>query len=288
MKGRIFVSVPSFRDSECENTIFDLLSKADFPNLIDLGVCLQLNAQDDQCLIKSRHNQSIVYISDERATGPFYARFLTLELFKGQEYVFFIDSHMRFEKGWDTFYKNEINSLPLKSVLSSYPGAYILPNIIVPDTETKILKPDHFDSDDMLRIVGVSTSIDHPTPCNFWASGLSFSRSDIISVLPFSSEFPFLFFGEELLVSVMLYTHGYICFAPSKNVAYHLWQRNYRPQLQIDLKLRKFSQERLKYLLVDYQNESKFWGNEKTIKQFEQLTNLEFSSCSVVSIDTTL
>jgi hypothetical protein len=49
---RIFVSIPSYRDPECQRTLEDLFSKAAHPNRIFVGVCLQVDpATDTECLV---------------------------------------------------------------------------------------------------------------------------------------------------------------------------------------------------------------------------------------------
>lgn len=43
----IFVSIPSFRDSQCQNTINSALLNAQWPNRIRFGICAQYDLQND-------------------------------------------------------------------------------------------------------------------------------------------------------------------------------------------------------------------------------------------------
>ncbi|KAG6576494.1 c transferase [Phytophthora cinnamomi] len=46
-QASIFVAIPSYRDSECRHTVDNLLAQASFPNRISVGICLQVDDDDD-------------------------------------------------------------------------------------------------------------------------------------------------------------------------------------------------------------------------------------------------
>eukprot|EP00949_MAST-11_sp_MAST-11-sp1_P002154 g2154.t1 len=52
-------------------------------------------------------------------------------------------------------------------------------------------------------------------------------------LVPYDPDLPYLFFGEEICMTLRMWTSGFDFFAPLENVAYHLWSRNYRPALDI-------------------------------------------------------
>lgn len=72
--------------------------------------------------------------------------------------------------------------------------------------------------------------------------------------MPYDPQLPMLFYGEEILMTVRLFTHGWDLFAPARGLVYHLWDRDYRRVYMVDLKelyadLARSSQRRLHHLL---------------------------------------
>lgn len=63
-------------------------------------------------------------------------------------------------------------------------------------------------------------------------AGFSFSRSELLLEVPYDPHLPFLFFGEESIMSVRLFTHGWDLFCPGRTIIYHLWERIHRPNFR--------------------------------------------------------
>ena len=101
------------------------------------------------------------------------------------------------------------------------------------------MRATRFDEDGMLRLsarpISASTIMKEnaalQTP--FWAAGFSFSDMEMARLVPYDPDLPYLFFGEEICMTLRMWTSGFDFFAPLENVAYHLWSRNYRPTLDI-------------------------------------------------------
>ena len=83
-----------------------------------------------------------------------------------------------------------------------------------------------------------------PVRCWFWVSGFSFSRSSVLTRVPYDPHLAFLFFGEETSMTVRLFTHGYDFYCPTINICFHLWRRNYRPLFR-EVKLPDEEEKRL-------------------------------------------
>jgi [Skp1-protein]-hydroxyproline N-acetylglucosaminyltransferase len=153
---------------------------------------------------------------------------------------------------WDVYLVNALSLCPSeKAVLTSYPLGYELPNKVPKeDVELTMLCADYFDEDGMLRIKGKRLSasgsstaagrkkrkkrkkMSPPRPSLFWASGFSFSRSQLLKEVPYDNDIPHLFFGEEISMALRMFTHGWDTFTPSDAVVYHLWDRSYRPTVR--------------------------------------------------------
>lgn len=100
-----FVMVYSYRDLELGKTIKDLYEKADNPKDIFVGV---INA-DDVPYKNRRKNVRIKNVDYTKYHGPCKGCYEILtELYQGEDYIVKIDPHERFEKGWDTYYKQFI------------------------------------------------------------------------------------------------------------------------------------------------------------------------------------
>lgn len=99
---KLFVMVFAYRDLELGATIKDLYDKADNPKDIYCGV---INADDVE--FKSRRkNVRIKNVDYTKYHGPCKGCWEILnELYQGEDYIVKIDPHERFEKGWDTYYK---------------------------------------------------------------------------------------------------------------------------------------------------------------------------------------
>lgn len=102
---KLFVCIYSYRDLELDKTIKDLYAKADNPKDIFCGV---LNA-DDVPYKSKRKNVRIKNVDYTQYHGCGRACYeIFTELYQGEDYIVKIDPHTRFEKGWDTYYKQFI------------------------------------------------------------------------------------------------------------------------------------------------------------------------------------
>eukprot|EP00913_Durusdinium_trenchii_P020549 g19302.t1 len=66
----------------------------------------------------------------------------------------------------------------------------------------------------------------------FWGAQFSFSSADVLCEVPYDPQLQMLFFGEEILMAVRLYTHGWDVFTPKDQLFFHLWERDYRRDSQ--------------------------------------------------------
>jgi hypothetical protein len=98
----IYVTIACYRDHVIQSTIDDLFNKADDPTRITVGVFLQ-QKQDENLITKTYGNRVRV---DTQETGKIFSvcecRNRAMCMFDDEEYILQIDSHTRFERGWDT------------------------------------------------------------------------------------------------------------------------------------------------------------------------------------------
>jgi [Skp1-protein]-hydroxyproline N-acetylglucosaminyltransferase len=214
------------------------------------------------------------------------------QLWSGEEFFLSLDSHMRFVIGWDEFLISTLARCPSpRPILTTYPSGYERPNAIDTDPRPVFTVASSFGSPDgMLRLAGkrLTKRPDAPLPTAFWVAGFSFSRSEVIREVPYDPHLPFLFFGEETLMSARLWTAGWDFFAPPQHVVYHLWSRAYRStfrEIPGQDELRAEAMKRLRvllrlesspHLLLDVEQYS--LGTARSLKEWEQHAGVDLSA----------
>lgn len=228
---RIFVQIASYRDRECQKTVEDLYKNAAHPERIFVGICWQyIPGDDDECfeIPYPYPDQVRVIEKDARASqGVCWARSLTQTLWRGEEFSFQIDSHMRFEPGWDdgmiTMWKQCANP---KAILSCYPAAYRLDGT----RDSKNLPrfaASHFSDKGILHLRGISSENGEnatipPVPGALASGNYLFGPASLIADVPYDPHL--YFYGEEISIAVRLWTHGYDFFNPNRTLVYHLYK----------------------------------------------------------------
>lgn len=131
----IFVSIPAYRDPECQYTIIDLFEKAAKPSRIFIGVCWQVDREEDaDCFLLQPPSSyagqvRALFLHHSEARGPCYARArIQQELFQAEDYYFQLDSHFRMIPKWDEEFIHQLKMCDSeKPILSTYPSSYTLP-----------------------------------------------------------------------------------------------------------------------------------------------------------------
>lgn len=270
----IFVSVASYRDKECPNTIRELFSKAYRPERIHIGICQQNNDKDVDCVLSEYNDRiKIVRLKDTEAKGPTYARYICSTLYNNEDYFMQIDSHTKMTKDWD---KNLIDMMPLrKAVLSCYPNDW---DKMDSEKEISISCKAKINQDNMLVAEAyLQDPKDDIVPIPFVAAGFIFSYGVVLKSVPYDENLPYLFEGEEALYTVRLWTSGWDFYAPNKIILYHYYYRNDEPKYwdrdeEYD-KIQGMTKDKVRYMLGlidEYKNVSnnKGLGNERSLEDY--------------------
>lgn len=226
MLPTIFVSIASYRDPDCRNTVRDLFDKATYPERIVIGICLQIvPGEDEDCRVSTERQQQLrlIEIHASESRGACWARSRIQKLWRGEDYYFQVDSHMRFVAGWDEKLITMVEKCPSeKPVLSTYPLEFTPPDQFAPDNLVTI-RPKGFDDDGVLTQYSWLTPLDkapeHPAPAPFISAGMLFASGKIVAEVPYD---PYLYFtGEEITLGARLWTSGWEIYCPNKVIAYH-------------------------------------------------------------------
>jgi len=219
----IFVNIAAYRDPECLLTIHDLLDKARWPERIIFGAILQTRPEDEFAFYSTKFNA--IYLDAQTSKGACWARHLGYTLYRGEEYVLQIDSHMRFAEHWDEKMLAELAACPSeKPMLTTYAAEYTPPDLLRPQAPT-IIVAQCFDLD---RIVATGMEISmlptsEPRPTALVSGHFMFAWAQWIRDVPYD---PYLYFwGEEITMAVRLWTHGWDLFSPSYNLIWHQYGR---------------------------------------------------------------
>lgn len=113
-KPTIYVTVASYRDPWCKNSVTTAFSRAVYPERIFVGVSQQNTEDDEPCvdpnicdedaehvLCKYRDQIRVNQIDARTATGPVFGRHHADGLYRGEYFAVSIDAHMVFVPKWD-------------------------------------------------------------------------------------------------------------------------------------------------------------------------------------------
>lgn len=241
-KESIFVSVASYRDTECMTTLNDMFSKAKHPERIFVGICEQNSPQkNEQCVpleFKYHDNVRKISIPNKEAKGPCYARYLCSTLFRGETYFMQIDSHTTFVKDWDVKAIQALKGCPSKkAVLSGYPHDTTV--YTIDEESVPVLCDSEWNNDGLPQFKAVikkkAEFKNGPLPIPFTSGGFVFAPGSIIRDVPYDPNLPHLFQGEEVLYSARAWTHGYDFFTAPVNIVLHKYYRKDEPKFWNDL-----------------------------------------------------
>lgn len=293
--GAIFVSVASYRDEACSNTLESMFTMASRPDLIFAGVCQQNKSGDPDCISEAldafKNNIRIMRLDYTEARGPTFARYHCSQMWDGEEYFFQIDSHTRFVQDWDVICKSmyaELLAICPKPIISHYPLDSRDTSTSKPTTVPRMCRT-YFDTRGMLTFSGAqirdSNNEFYQTP--FVSGNMIFAKSDLLREVPYDPSLLCLFTGEEILLSARFYTSGYDVFTPRVNVIYHEYIREGKSKFWDEKCDDTDAHNKVKYLLgildesalikpewvTDAQSHG--MGTIRSIEQFRQFAGID-------------
>jgi Glycosyltransferase (GlcNAc) len=246
-ENKIFVSIASYRDARCSDTLAHLFQMAKHPERVYVGLCQQnkKGMGQEECLPNHQDNVRVVRLDYKQARGPTYARYVCARLYRGEDFFMQIDSHCLFVQDWDEkaiamIHLTETHTPSHKVVLSHYPPEYkdYKENPGSDDPVTHINRC-YFNDDGILSFHGAVFKKPEVIPKRnaFIAGGFIFARGAFVREVPFDPHLPYLFTGEELLLSTRSFTHGWDVYTPNRNLVYHAYTRKGEPKFWDDHRL---------------------------------------------------
>lgn len=292
---RIFVSIASYRDTECQWTVKDLFEKAKHPDRVNVGICWQfIAAEDSDCfVVKTRPEQvRVIEVDARESRGVCWARSRIQELWRGEEYFLQVDAHSRFAPGWDETFIEMLRACPSqRAVLSTYPASYEPPDRLGKDN-VAIINAKEFDDNGVLalgsRAVAQAEMPPAPPPTAFIGAGTLFGPSAIIAEVPYD---PYIYFtGEEITLAARLWTHGWDLFTPTKCTVYHEYsdrpnKRRHWHDHKLWIELSRSGARRVRHIMgtepstdAEIARESGKYGlgTRRSLEQYEAFAGVDF------------
>jgi hypothetical protein len=293
----IFVSIASYRDPDCINTVKSLLENAAYPDRVFLGICWQFMPREEPALLQLfEYQDQIRQISlpSRFSRGPCLARHLAQNLFQGEDYYFQIDSHMRFVSGWDEKLITLLGQCPSsRPVLSTYPLAFTPSDSFTQDALVEI-RPRYFDDQGVLHqhsaLIKMPDQPPEPSRTYFISAGMLFTLGMVVRQIPYD---PHIYFaGEEISLALRLWTHGWDIYNPNAVIAYHNYQkdtlrkRHWEDQADWS-RLNRISTARIRFLTgqsilaaADFLVDMHIYGpgSMRMVKDYQKASGLDFTA----------
>jgi hypothetical protein len=259
---QLWVGIASFRDPLCGQTLYNMFSKALFPERLQVLVIQQNQAGDPTCLEQycelgpcPHAGQVQIYsMKASEAKGPVHARAIQSNLVPTEpDFCMQVDAHMDFVVGWDVFLfrfwgqtRNEY------AVLTTYVAGFEQLDININGLyEVPHLCHVIFTKDGNVRNeqAKAARSLVEPKLSPLWAAGLSFSRCHAEHAVHNDPKLPHVFDGEEFTRAVRLWTSGYDFYTPPRTVVVHHYHRKRLGTWPANATERRGSERRMQRLL---------------------------------------
>ena len=123
---KIFISIAAYRDPLLVRTLSQAFQRADNPEALVFGLGMQYEKEiyPDLSFIPSNQLRIINYDIPTRPGVTRIRHEIANVAYSNEDYFLMIDSHMLFEKGWDTWLKQSLNNLGPKSIISGLGEIY--------------------------------------------------------------------------------------------------------------------------------------------------------------------
>jgi hypothetical protein len=295
----IFVQIASFRDPQLLLTLNNMIKQAKHPENLRVGICNQYNPEDEFNIDKFQTDPRfrIDNVLDTESQGVCWARHMVQQRYSGETYTLQIDSHMRFEKNWDTEMIQMIKDLQdkghKKPLLTGYVSSFDPDN----DPKGRVTEPwrmafDRFTPEGCVFFLPETIpgwkELKEPITARFYSAHFCFTLGKFATEVQHDPNY--YFHGEEISIAVRSYTYGYDLFHPHKVLIWHEYTRKGRTKhWDVDkewYKKNEASHKRNRELLgVDGEkfsgDTSFYFGTERTVRDYEKYAGIKFSNRSV-------
>lgn len=287
---KIYVQIPAYRDTELGPTLLDLVEKAEDPDALRVGVLWQ-RAEGETLpeAVRANPNVEILERPYQESGGCNWARAQLQRRWRGEPYTLFLDSHHRFVPAWDRHLVEMHEALKRAGVRKPLITAYLPPYDPKDDPAAR--------STDPLQIWGHSREqgmliylVAHPIP--MWRSleapilarfaSLHFVFADGAFNREIVLDEQVYFFGDEVVLALRAFTHGYDLFHPHYVLGWHLYDRTSTRRTHWDdhadhRERNERSCDRLRDIFLGIDDEA--LGPQRTVDEYEFMIGDKLIRC---------
>ena len=299
---KIFVQLASYRDPQLVPTMRDALKQATYPENLIFGVCWQRD--DTESLEEFTDHPQVRYqtFNYNESKGLGWARSKVAELWEGEPYTLQLDSHHRFEKGWDVMM---IEDYQQALTMSDNPiiTTYLSPFDVASADSCRcnlqklpsLMSQYEFSSDKLLMsmpwYIQDWKERDTVIKARTISGHFYFVDSKFINEVPYDPDIYFGGYTEETTMSVRAWTSGYDFFSPYRPYIWHEYTRQGRPKHWEDHGIKSetdktsgerdiFARSKTRQLFDQEDNGIDLTGYDlgtaRTLREYELFTGIDF------------
>lgn len=238
----IFVSIASYCDSLLTQTIENALDNARYPDDIYFGVVEQSKVSyADKLRDTAKKQVRLLTVDPAQSRGACWARSLVMNMYGDEDWFFQIDAHTIFDQYWDSCLLGawaDCARLSKKPYISGYPHPYeihdgkiekkLYTQNIIGNT---VIKDKVFTDNNLIDLPFAPVFVEQPKPVMGFhlAAGCLFAPGSFVYEIPYD---PYMYFsGEEPLMAIRAFTHGWDLFHVPKLPVYHYYDTG--PEIEI-------------------------------------------------------
>jgi hypothetical protein len=299
---KIFIQLASYRDPQLVPTMRDALKQATYPENLIFGVCWQRD--NTESLEEFTDHPQVRYqtFNYNESKGLGWARSKVAELWDGEPYTLQLDSHHRFEKGWDAMM---IEDYQQALTMSDNPiiTTYLSPFDVASADSCRcnlqklpsLMSQYEFSSDKLLMsmpwYIQDWKERDTVIKARTISGHFYFVDSKFINEVPYDPDIYFGGYTEETTMSVRAWTSGYDFFSPYRPYIWHEYTRQGRPKHWEDHGVKSetdktsgerdmFARSKTRQLFDQEDNGIDLTGYDlgtaRTLREYELFTGIDF------------
>lgn len=236
--GSVFVSMSSFYDNDCSQTLQSIFEYARHPSNIKVGLSQHGDCYERFCVKSPQHCSKVRSVQlGESILGNFIDRFLPYQFWEGESLYLQIDSHTTLRPGWDDLLWRTLKNIPgFPNVgITTYPEMWSDDPWDRPYYTNSLCRMEFREngmwspSQSRERL-----SSSAPVPSLFVAAGyLAIPLQALNASFPYGLYDPFIpfVFEEEVVLTSRLWKAGISLFAPHEEHVRHNYNASQRPHL---------------------------------------------------------
>ena len=247
----IFVSIISYRNAHCRDTVDNIFARAAHPERIRVGVVDQIDSSDVSCdvpaepceknphqaLCRYRDQIDVYEIQANLSVGPIFARHISQRLYRGEFYYLQIDADVTFVNRWDVDIVDQFERANNDMAVITTYLLDVMDEHYNADTGLAAHQSRYLVCDAGFTGIGQMRRLRHektdqpernshiedsPQLQPFWAANFSFSRGHFVLTTPYDPHLAMIEReDEEISMAIRAFTNGYDNYAPMHNICFN-------------------------------------------------------------------